>query len=1415
MSPKFVIVHENLNILPIGEVLEWKKFEQFCTDVLASRLNIVNAREYLQQGNDQEGIDIYAIQSGVNELIVAQCKLKAYISPQEVRQIIDLFLAGKFQGQAKEFILCTNYDLTKLKDEEEVIGAVRAKLMKYNIDLVIWDSRGLSAHLRRVPQPQIVARYFGPEIAKAFYGPIYEESLVQYLKVDKRNYPVNEHHIERRVISYSNYLQRSEISFHYRIDNTQNHKLKDLFRSPSTPDGFKVILLSIAGYGKTWEMENLAAHFSKSEELLLPVRNYLKDYQGQPIGDILAIFSKDWERIPGKSLLLIFDGLDEIKEEYYQVFINHLNQFCEARPLTNVVVSTRYNFYSVSSAPLRSFQPFILESFDTSDINEYIENRLSTKQLLFREKVEHSGFSEYLANPYYLARLVGIYDAKEDFPKNKASLFNRILFERLKKDRNKYKLTEDRELCFSLAQKVAFCMTMLGKSSLDEEQILPMLGETKYVKLFKHFFLMNKSGNMSESWSFEHKNLQEYLCASFLLEHTFCSILPLVTFNFDEPKLQIKFLNTFSFLFAIADTDSMYFKELFEWLNTNEPELLIRFEKDRIPMPKRKEIFKRILDYYEDRNIMLFASSNFRVNELADFVEIDNETIDYLDSVLLRHPSDWLVRDCIELLAECRRPFIYEARLKQILFRELSDSSAESRHIESVIAAFEALSFFTFVDVNNVMRLHSTTESFVIRKALVSYINAAELADSYPDFLLESIMIYQWGQEAVNELFADDKLKKVILSLKKAESLIKVLNHGAYDQEFIGLDGSEELKLDASDISEILKKSAYLYPQNNRMLGAVYKLFRKLQHVSIHTEWLTPFRDFFSGTCGLKTVFKKLYRYEKYSYDMMSMADAESSEFLIDEYKEGKISVDQMVNYRNLARYSPELYEEFYKRLLEEFGDVFLVKDIGFDYEANLKAYELKNQQFLLDRNLFLQEVEAIFRYIGLDAMTAADLYSVTGYYLNSFTPSLAFSEIRKRARKIPISITEVLACYETDDQWESFKIDQIMHLLENRKQKERIIDRKLMDFAISWTRNNIERLDYSRAVRDNGGQTTVDGHIAFTNKMYLLLRFPLPDNLLLKLLLADYNGGFQAKKSLSKVVLDKTVDRQMLKETVLKNIKNGLASAVLLTHFSICSQLRFKECLSELYQSITNNKCTHEHDKTKLIDYYLSLGGQIEDFASFLKLPDPIGDPHGLFWEWHLIKELLPKMPESVLPILEGIISEPAYSDHHKLLACELLLSQKKIEGLKYWLNYLKTNHKTAFDYRQQPILTYCPEMPIDETIPIFIEALDFVYRTGLNKTTKFPDSPVDAIYNALSAISKISVEAFKMIMDEMKSLITKFNTELFVRDISYYKQQIINGFYQSHHSQLCLDQVLENYHQITTENTGSNSNLAKGVTI
>src|ERR1700744_6568672 len=109
---KVVLISPSLNELPIYETLTWDDYQTFCTDVLSQVPGVVDSREYLLQGNKQEGIDVYATRRDSDKKIVIQCKLKEYLPPQDVDDLITEFLNGSFVSEVNEFILCTSYDLS-------------------------------------------------------------------------------------------------------------------------------------------------------------------------------------------------------------------------------------------------------------------------------------------------------------------------------------------------------------------------------------------------------------------------------------------------------------------------------------------------------------------------------------------------------------------------------------------------------------------------------------------------------------------------------------------------------------------------------------------------------------------------------------------------------------------------------------------------------------------------------------------------------------------------------------------------------------------------------------------------------------------------------------------------------------------------------------------------------------------------------------------------------------------------------------------------------------------------------------------------------------------------------------------------------------------------------------------------------
>jgi Restriction endonuclease len=202
---KIVVVEELVDTLPFKDALDWDQFQRFCTDIIHRLNNSVDTREYLTQGSGQEGIDIYSVKKGNEKLIVAQCKLKKYIGPQATLDIIDDFLKGDLVNDTQEFILCTSADLGRQRDEDETISKARLKLAEKNINLKVWDERGLSRELRTNATHSIiaiVARYFDEAIALKFYGDLWIDYLKIIRKITKFKYDIKQDYIERTISSF-------------------------------------------------------------------------------------------------------------------------------------------------------------------------------------------------------------------------------------------------------------------------------------------------------------------------------------------------------------------------------------------------------------------------------------------------------------------------------------------------------------------------------------------------------------------------------------------------------------------------------------------------------------------------------------------------------------------------------------------------------------------------------------------------------------------------------------------------------------------------------------------------------------------------------------------------------------------------------------------------------------------------------------------------------------------------------------------------------------------------------------------------------------------------------------------------------------------------------------------------------------
>ena len=1388
---KAIVVHDLIDKLPFHEALGWEKFQTLCTDVLYKAYNSIDSREYLSKGNSQQGIDVYAVKRGERKMTVAQCKLTEYLGPQSVLDLVDEFLKGTLVESTNEFILCTSFDLTRQRDEEKTIAECRRKLAEKNIDFIVWDESGLSIKLRTEPSEEIiniVYRYFGEDIASGFYGNIWQQYINKLKAVKKRSYPLPQDYIERKIVSYNEQLTNKKATWNFWYNESKNTLLGHLQR-PTNEVSKRVVLLSTAGFGKTEELNNLAGFFSQEERITYPIKFSLRDYEGQSIEVILSSYDVNWMNIPRENMLLLFDGLDEVTEHHFQTFINHLNAFVEQNQNVQVVVSSRFNFYDVNFPPLRQFEIFILYPLSNDDTTKYITEKLGNSSDEFIDVLRRHGFYEYIQNPYYLTRLVRFFNNKEIvFPKNKTELFDRILFEQLEKDEGTYNIKELKEKLMPLAKQIAFDMTVAGKSTLTDNEIKTIIPEQESRRLLNHFSILNRNATEVGTWSFEHKNLQEYLSAAVFSTLSFEKIHSIISFKHDAKKLLPRFLNTISFLFEFIDKDAQLFQDLFAWINDNEPELLVRFEREQLSKQTRNNIFFEIFNYYKAKNITLRVSSNFSHQELAWFVEIDDVIIDFLSGEIKSGIADELVYDSLSIIGYCPRAFVFRQKIEDMLYWILkADCPAFLK--AKAISTLSAVGFLEETVFEKILGSGIDLTNAEIRKSCIYFLDLTAYYENYAEFILGSIEILELDQKVTNISGSFFSLKRLILKFTSPVNVKQIFRYALIDRNLIKRHSyHREFHFDLGEVKTLMDKATESYKTDKSILPVVYRLFCGFEYPTHDKEWFAPFRSFFEMTCGIKVIFDKFYRYSKRDTTVMAFADRECCDFLIKEYQLENIDDKQIGYYRNyLSHLNWDLFLYFYDQLKILGEGQFIIPDVNVNYNEVRERQEIKNQQMLLDRVLFMEEANIIFSLIDKENIKTEDLWYSENVDLRKYQNSLVLETIRNMCvhdDEKMITAKEFIDKYSDDEEWKGFVIDSIKSLLENKNVPT--VEPALLGIASAWCIDKVESLDFAGSIKDVGESFQYVPIVEYVKDLFLLLDIKLEDKLLLKMLPSDYQSYYgwtnDESKTISSVIVKDIQNKDALRNAVMSNIKsNQLAALVLCSHFAICHKLGYKECLPFLFNTINSNPLLTDHNRIKLTEYYFDLGGERADFKEHLKMPaTEIKEHIEGTWQWFIIEQLLFVASDKIAGILMQILTEHE-SVSIKLSAAENLIKLSRIEGLKYAASYLKDTGNIPFEHHWSNLQEYIATLPTTGAIDLFFSMLEFSYENNYQNKHRGEHEIAQSCFESLSTLSLCGHDYYLKIKDRLNKMIEDSQGRSFKNSLIYYSERFNRRYYES----------------------------------
>ncbi len=189
-----------------------------------------------------------------------------------------------------------------------------------------------------------------------------------------------------------------------------------------------LLILGEAGSGKTTELINLAKNLiqraKEDEDLPIPVIVNLSSYhKKQSLEKWLINELKTFYDIPkniikywlaNDQLLLLLDGLDEVKQELRSQCVSHINSFCE-NTIHSVVVCSRIDDYKSLDTKLNFSTQVVLQPLNMEQIQDYLNHVDETNQFqALREFINTDReFQELVNTPFMLNVAVLAYQDKK------------------------------------------------------------------------------------------------------------------------------------------------------------------------------------------------------------------------------------------------------------------------------------------------------------------------------------------------------------------------------------------------------------------------------------------------------------------------------------------------------------------------------------------------------------------------------------------------------------------------------------------------------------------------------------------------------------------------------------------------------------------------------------------------------------------------------------------------------------------------------------------------------------------------------------------------------------------------------------------------------------------------------------------
>ncbi|MEA5139955.1 NACHT domain-containing protein [Arcicella rigui] len=1319
-----------LQELPYDRLSTWKDFERLCLRLAQAQDNtkINDTQLYKKEGSKQEGIDIFKLYREDGTYDVYQCKKYLKISKKNIKDAIDEVKKNSFWGKIRNFFICTNTDLSTYDD---IINELKIELHSEGINLNIWDSKRLNIELKAFHQ--LVFEFFDggqePNFVKAFCGHDKLDKL--HYNIKKKVYPPVPHYITRRLTK----LNDTQL---YKQDSIEG-SLIQLFEKKEKP--LKIILLSIAGDGKTSELKQLAHHFSSDEspESLYPILIRLRDYVHEDLYELLTKYCKEWEKINQQRLLIIFDGYDEVKETVKDDLRRRIGRLNETHPLINIVISSRNNGIS----NFEQFEVYYLQKLSLySEVHQYIYQQLQYRTEEFMNLIRTNKMNDLLVTPFYLIKLTQLYnESPNNFPDNKTEIFNRIIDlinrEEISSGRISKSDWEDIEIKQDfLLSKLATMMLLMGKNILESKEYREgFINDDR--KIIEYSPLISKKESKIE---FSHNLFQEYLVAKLLARQSFDTIKKCISFEPDFIKVKPKWTNTLSSLFSLLPEDSDVFKNLLDFIIKSDHTLLIRFELEKISLGLRYGIFKKIIESPE-RDYL-----NYDSGELIKFAGIyeNPEVVKYLiENISINNPK--LTRELIYLLkfADPDELFGLKEEIAKALKNVLQINTYDCEIHEDALRVFYRLKL---ANKEFVEWLMNTKPSFKYKNVLsivFQVINQLDLVDKYISFYLKCIPICN------NELIKNGVRRSTGIRLDFYEGIHKVeLVSSLHKILIYMIKNHNELERRSKIFCDEDFKGTFFekftvqlikgYNSDSKILNKVLKLLEQRLNKSYDNMFFAKCKPFFERTNTTEKAFWYFWEganKNDVKWYVRNWFTCWITKPIIDKwvvkYKKGTfndIDVGQF-KFDLLALRENELLE-YFLREINLHSNIFHEYPVfkHDNYEDYRKQKELNDLELLLNKTKFKECIYSVLKDLG-DDITLKRITDFE-YENNTIKCNLPYEYLEKLYRDNgKIDTNNIFNDIDSDESWTWYVLNQLDRRL-NIQEEE--LPLKHIDYIKDWCYSLLPSLNFKTARFLENGQEyyrTLEYNFAhFFQKIDLVI----PQETMLDMISFDMSDIREIEysdtnpkrvKSISDIVIEKIGNESIIKRRILENLQNNvLVTSVLPNHFRICRKLKIKEATPFLLDTI-KKEILSDYTTKITIEIYLVLKGSIIDFAFKLSNFDVQNDS-----DWFVLEKLSThsKYLQKTNRILENCLSEEL-SEDNRFKAMNQLILNSHILGLEELKNYVEKKGDELHEKKEW--ITSIAKIPFNDSFSILVELLELAVANRIKKKEGFYRGDLDTL--------------------------------------------------------------------------------------